>query len=85
MVKGVDLLIHDAQFDREQLAGRRGWGHSAWEDVVDLAIQADVRRLFLFHHDPDATDDDLDARRDLAQARFPGADVAREGLAVTLE
>src|SRR5216684_1084869 len=38
MALGVDLLIHDAQYSREELAnGKRGWGHSAWEDVVELA------------------------------------------------
>lgn len=83
-VQGADVLIHDAQYSREQLAERRGWGHSAWEDVVELALQAGVRRLFLFHHDPDATDNDLDRRLRQVQERFPGALLAREGLTLPL-
>jgi phosphoribosyl 1,2-cyclic phosphodiesterase len=37
-------------------------------DAVDLAIEAGVKRLGLFHHDPDRTDDDLDRQRSLPEA-----------------
>jgi len=56
----ADVLIHDAQFTPGELERRRGWGHSAWPDVVDLAIEARVRQLVLFHHDPDHSDEVLD-------------------------
>ncbi|HKA54580.1 MAG TPA: MBL fold metallo-hydrolase [Candidatus Binatia bacterium] len=85
MVFGADLLIHDAQYGREELAnGKRGWGHSAWEDVVELAIVSRVGHLFLFHHDPEATDEILNERQFLAQEKFPRTTVAREGLKVPL-
>lgn len=85
MARGVDVLIHDAQFSRERLqSDRRGWGHSAWEDVVDLAIEARVHRLFLFHHDPDATDEELDDRLRQVQERFLRAEPAREEVALSL-
>ncbi|HEV8714735.1 MAG TPA: MBL fold metallo-hydrolase [Candidatus Binatia bacterium] len=85
MVLGVDLLIHDAQYSREELAhGKRGWGHSAWEDVVELAIAAQVEQLLLFHHDPEATDEVLNERQFLAQEKFPHTTVAREGLKIPL-
>ena len=45
----------------EEMEKRRGWGHSAWPDVVDLAIDAGVKQLSLFHHDPDHSDAFLDA------------------------
>jgi phosphoribosyl 1,2-cyclic phosphodiesterase len=84
MVRGVDILIHDAQYDRERLrTDRAGWGHSAWEDVVDLAIDARVQTLLLYHHDPDATDDALDDRLRQAQERFMGTVMAKEGLTFT--
>jgi phosphoribosyl 1,2-cyclic phosphodiesterase len=83
MTRGADILIHDSQYSREHLQkDRRGWGHSAWEDVVDLALEARVQTLFLFHHDPDATDEELDDRLARACQRFPGARMAREGLTV---
>jgi phosphoribosyl 1,2-cyclic phosphodiesterase len=84
MARGADILIHDSQYDRDLLRrDRTGWGHSAWEDAVDLAIEAGVQTLFLFHHDPDATDEELDHRLARACERFPGTRMAREGLTVS--
>ena len=84
-VRGVDMLIHDAQYSRDELRhGKQGWGHSAWEDVVQLAIEAQVQQLFLFHLDPAATDEQLNERQFLAQQLFPQTFVAREGLKIPL-
>jgi phosphoribosyl 1,2-cyclic phosphodiesterase len=84
-VRGVDVLIHDAQYSRDELRqGKQGWGHSAWEDVVALAMAAQVHQLFLFHHDPAATDEMLNERQFLAQQIFPPTFVAREGLKMPL-
>jgi CheY-like chemotaxis protein len=58
---GVDLVIHDAQYTQQEYTeGKLGWGHSPVEYVVDVAAEAGVKRLALFHHDPGRTDDDLD-------------------------
>lgn len=85
MTPEVDALIHDAQYTREQLATtKKGWGHSAWEDVVELAIQSRVQRLFLYHHDPETSDAELNERQLLAQQCFANTTVAREGLSVPL-
>jgi phosphoribosyl 1,2-cyclic phosphodiesterase len=84
-VRGVDLLIHDAQYSRDEIErGKKGWGHSAWEDVVQLAIEAQVKQLFLFHHDPAATDEVLNERQFQAQQLFPQTFIAREGLKIPL-
>ncbi len=84
-VRGVDILIHDAQYSREELMqSKLGWGHSAWEDVVDLARAAHVQQLFLFHHDPARTDAELCQRAQLAHDLFAPARMAREGLQVDL-
>ncbi len=84
-VRGADILIHDAQYSRDELRqGKQGWGHSAWEDVVQLAQEAQVQQLFLFHHDPAATDEVLNERQFLAQQIFPQTFVAREGLKMPL-
>lgn len=53
---GVDVLIHDAQYHRENYPQRVGWGHSCWEDAIDFAMQSEVKNLFLTHHDPDSDD-----------------------------
>lgn len=58
--RDADLLFHDAQYTEPEYARTRGWGHSTIHDAVDLAMDAGVKQLGLFHHDPDRTDDDLD-------------------------
>ncbi len=62
---GVDLLVHDAQYTLDEYRhGKLGWGHCPIEDVITAAERAGVRRLALFHHDPDRSDDELDALAD---------------------
>ena len=71
--RGADLLFHDAQYTEEEYQRTRGWGHSTYGDALRLATTAGVKRLGLFHHDPERTDDDLDrqvesCRRQLREA-----------------
>jgi ribonuclease BN (tRNA processing enzyme) len=61
------VFIVDSQYDAAEYEQHMGWGHSCFEDGVTLAIQGNVRRLFLFHHDPDHTDDQVS--RMVARAR----------------
>src|SRR5439155_18132549 len=55
-LRGTDVLIMDAQYDREEYKYHQGWGHACVDDVVKLALEARVRQLFLFHHDPEHDD-----------------------------
>ncbi|HYQ70651.1 MAG TPA: MBL fold metallo-hydrolase, partial [Gammaproteobacteria bacterium] len=57
---GVDLLIHDAQYTQDDMPHRHGWGHSLISQVRQLAADAEVGTLVMFHHDPDRTDAELD-------------------------
>lgn len=50
--RGADLLVHDCQYSSEEIEARRGWGHSDVESVARLAVEAEVKKLLLFHHDP---------------------------------
>ncbi len=59
--KGSDLLIAEAQYTEEEYPGRKGWGHSTFDDTVRCAMDAGARRLVFFHHDPDHTDEMMDA------------------------
>jgi phosphoribosyl 1,2-cyclic phosphodiesterase len=68
LAAGADLLLHDAQFTSTEYGERTGWGHSSVEDAVAFAEQAGVRRLALFHHDPDHDDDTVDRMLAGAQA-----------------
>jgi len=56
----ADVLIHDAMYTNEEYPTRIGWGHSACRHVLQIARRAQVKKLFLFHHDPDHSDAFLD-------------------------
>lgn len=71
--RDVELLFHDAQYTEEEYATTRGWGHSTYTDAVDLALEASVKRLGLFHHDPNRTDDELDQNVDRCRERIQKA------------
>ena len=58
---GVDVMIHDAQYTAEEFPARKDFGHAAVEYAVALARECAVKTLLLYHHDPDRTDDQLDA------------------------
>ena len=66
-LRGADVLIMDTQFDTEEYQQHTGWGHGCLDDVVALALQAEVKKLFLFHHDPNH--DDAKISQMLAHAR----------------
>lgn len=61
-VRDADLLITDTTFRDGEYPGKVDWGHSCVSEVADLAARAKVKRLHLFHHDPDQTDDDIDLK-----------------------
>ena len=54
-------MVIDTTYTTEEYDHHRGWGHSTFRDAVELALEAEVRTLVLFHHDPRRTDDQLDA------------------------
>jgi len=58
---GADLLVHDSMFDDDEYASRRGWGHSPVSRAIEVAERANAKMLALFHHNPDATDEVIDA------------------------
>lgn len=62
--KGADLLIHDAEFLPEEYEQSIEWGHSSCMDTLDLAIEAGVERLGLFHLNQDRTDEGMDRMLD---------------------
>jgi ribonuclease BN (tRNA processing enzyme) len=61
-VRGADLLITDTTYRDHEYPSKVDWGHSCVSEVADLAARAKVKRLHLFHHDPDQSDDDIDLK-----------------------
>jgi phosphoribosyl 1,2-cyclic phosphodiesterase len=89
-LRGTDVAIMDTQFDAQEYQQHTGWGHGCLDAVVALALQARVKTLFLFHHDPNH--DDRKIASMLAHARRLVAghksalrvEAAREGMSVVL-
>jgi CheY-like chemotaxis protein/phosphoribosyl 1,2-cyclic phosphodiesterase len=61
-VHGADLLVTDACYTDDEYKRKHGWGHSNVSEATKFAAQAQVKALHLYHHDPDQTDVDIDAK-----------------------
>ena len=89
-LRGSDILILDAQYTDTEYESHVGWGHGSVSSAVSLALDAEVRRLLLFHHDPshdDAMIDAMvhDARRLIRESgKEIDVDAAREGEEILL-
>jgi len=89
-VQKADILIHDAQYTPEEYPNHKGWGHSPFTYPLELALASQVKRLVLFHHDPqhsdDAVDDILARAKQIVSDRSSGLDViaAAEGMSIEI-
>jgi ribonuclease BN (tRNA processing enzyme) len=79
--KGADLLVHDAEYLPGEYRKTKKWGHSAYTEALQLAIDAGVSRLGLFHHNQDRTDEALDQM--VEECRKAVADHAIDCFALT--
>ena len=85
ILEGADLLIMDTMFSWEEYLAKMTWGHAYPEYAVRMGAEAGVKNVCLFHHAPDATDDELDRLGDLwATHDGPRVFLAREGMTVDL-
>jgi phosphoribosyl 1,2-cyclic phosphodiesterase len=84
LAQGADVLVYDAQYTPEEYRGdagrsKVGWGHSTWVAGVEVAKAAGVKKLVLYHHDPQRTDEGVRAIEEHARTVFPASVAAREG------
>lgn len=90
LIKDADILIHDAQYTPEDYQKKKGWGHSCYIDTINMAIDAGVRELYLYHHDPNYDDAAIEAIHKAAEKIIRDRQsslkchIAREGLRVDL-
>jgi len=61
LCRDADLLVYDGMYTPEEYPARQGWGHSTWLEGFRVAHAAGVKHLVVFHHDPERSDDQLDA------------------------
>lgn len=82
--EGADLLVHDCQYTEAEFEHHLGWGHSSYNYALDTAASAGVKKLILFHHDPNRTDAQLEELEQFCQKKAGCAGnltaiMAREG------
>lgn len=80
LARGARALICDAQYTPEEYDSKIGWGHSTFEHASMIAKGAGATALYLTHHEPTRSDDELDRIELRAREIFRGARVAREGI-----
>ena len=54
-----DLLLYDAQYKSEEYDKYKGYGHSTPEVGLEVAKEANAKRLLLVHHSPGRSDEEL--------------------------
>ncbi|MCL2124849.1 MAG: MBL fold metallo-hydrolase [Oscillospiraceae bacterium] len=81
-LSGADLVVFDAYFTNATLLS--GWGHSSWEQGVEVWREAGIKKLAMYHHHINATDEDLDALAAKLAAISDDLIVAKDGMEIFL-
>ncbi len=88
---GVDALIVDCSYTREEYPSHAGWGHGTFDGAIAMALRVGARALYCTHHEPTRGDDELEAVFAEVLARHAGqlghlqVHLAHEGLEVALD
>ena len=89
LAEGADLVIYDTFFTPREYAERRHWGHSTLEDGLEICRLAAAENLFMFHHNPERSDDELavlfEEARKMGESHGVEVHVACEGQTWNLE
>jgi phosphoribosyl 1,2-cyclic phosphodiesterase len=78
LIENAELVIYDCAYTEAEMAIKRGFGHSTWQQGVKLCRAAGARKLAIFHHEPFRSDDELAAIEAQARKEFSGTFAARD-------
>ena len=84
LIDGADLVVYDSTYTDAEFPAKIGWGHSTWQEGIRLCRAANVKRLAIFHHDPDHEDRFMDRVEADADLEWEGSIVAREHMRIKL-
>ena len=77
--KNADLLVWDGMFTQEEIAEKKGWGHSSIEQAIDFNKRANCKKILITHHAPSRNDEELNQiAKDLPELFM----LARDGLEI---
>lgn len=60
-MQGVDALIVDCSYTKLEYPAKRGWGHGTLDSALEMAVRVGAKTLYITHHEPTRSDDDLEA------------------------
>lgn len=89
-MRGVDALIVDCSYTRDEYPAKKGWGHGTFDGAVAMALRVGAKRLYCTHHEPTRSDDELETvfadvmARHASQLNGLEVCLAREGLEVEI-
>jgi phosphoribosyl 1,2-cyclic phosphodiesterase len=90
--KDADLLVFDSQYTFIEGVEKEDWGHSSTFIGVDIALEAKVKKIAFYHHEPTYSDFKLvhvfEQTKKYLKAIGPGSNLkmilAQEGLALDM-
>jgi phosphoribosyl 1,2-cyclic phosphodiesterase len=84
-IRGVDILIADSAYTEKEYPAKKGWGHGTYHSCIDMAKIVGAKALYLTHHEPLRSDDELDGiQKQLSEIQAFAVRIAYEGLEITL-
>ncbi len=84
-IRGVDILIADSAYTEQEYPAKKGWGHGTYDSCIELAKNVGAKSLYLTHHEPLRSDDELDCiQQRLSRGEAFPVCIAYEGLEITL-
>lgn len=84
-LKNADALIYDSTYDDENFNNFIGWGHSTWQEATRLARSCNIKKLFIFHHNPDNDDKIMTSIETACKKMNSSYIVAKEGMFVNIK
>ncbi|MBO6176200.1 MAG: MBL fold metallo-hydrolase [Treponema sp.] len=89
--KDADIIIFDCQYTNPEAIQKENWGHSSFSYAIDFAELWNIKKLYMFHHDPTYDDKKLDSilntgriYQNYKQNFIPELHLAREGKVIEL-
>ena len=80
----ADVLIYDSTYDDNNFKSFIGWGHSTWQEATRLAKQCNIKKLFIFHHNPDNDDKKMEQIENICKKMDNNFIVAKEGMSINI-
>ncbi len=59
--KNADVIVIDSQYTVEEVYRKENWGHSSFCYAIDFAIYWNIKKVYLFHHEPAYDDKKLNS------------------------